>query len=120
VLPDPFKITDLYGDLNGARYRAQEYALARPRVSHRIAAHVEPVTPADLWGHVGAASGALQIALAASYASKGYARGPIALIWTSDDEGERAGALLQLPRGATPATHAKQLTTKNATLTNGL
>ncbi|TGO02654.1 hypothetical protein PN36_21215 [Candidatus Thiomargarita nelsonii] len=59
---------------------------------------IEPgkfIAPADCWGDVGAATGALLINLITTAAAKGYAQGELSLLWASSESGERSAALLQ-------------------------
>lgn len=87
-------LTDVYCDMNGDPYRADEFAFAVSRVRERFVAASDFVAPADCWGDVGAASGLLYVALASIASLKGYARGSDALIWCSSDSGERAAAAI--------------------------
>jgi 3-oxoacyl-[acyl-carrier-protein] synthase-1 len=81
-------------DLNGERYRANEYGLAALRVSRlfRNAANFD--APADCWGDVGAASGPLHVCLAVEAESHGYSVGPLTLISSSSESGQRSALLL--------------------------
>jgi 3-oxoacyl-[acyl-carrier-protein] synthase-1 len=87
-------------DMNGERYRANEYGMAAlrvPRLFHNAAAFD---TPADCWGDVGAASGPLHMCLAIEAEARGYATGPLTLVWGSSESGQRSAALLaQVRRG---------------------
>jgi 3-oxoacyl-[acyl-carrier-protein] synthase-1 len=94
-LPAGTKVTDIYCDMNGEPYRADEYGFACLRSDNRFATASEFVSPADCWGDVGAATGPLCLALAAIAASKGYARGDHALAWASSEGGERGAALIR-------------------------
>lgn len=88
--------TDVYCDLNGERYRSEEYLYALLRTQN---AFVEPhayVSPADCWGDVGSASGPLFVALAVSAARRGYANGSYPLFWTGSDSGYRAALAMAL------------------------
>lgn len=81
-------------DMNGERYRANEYGLAALRVSRlfRNAANFD--SPADCWGDVGAASGPLHVCLAVEAESRGYSAGPLTLISSSSENGQRSALLL--------------------------
>ena len=81
-------------DMNGERYRADEYGFASVRLSDRLRRGSEFETPASCWGDVGAASGALFAALTLASAQRGYARGTRYLLWTSSEQGTRCAALL--------------------------
>ena len=56
--------------------------------------------PADCWGDVGAASGPLYVSLVAAAEERGYAKGPLSLIWASSEGGRRAAAILKQWGGA--------------------
>lgn len=86
-------IDDTICDLNGEAYRADEFGFMLARTSERFVDTSKFTTPADCWGDVGAASGPLFILLASAAAMKGYAAGPLTLLWTSSEGGERAAAL---------------------------
>jgi len=89
-----------YCDLNGERYRTEEFIFAALRVQSAFFNCLNNVTPADCWGDMGAASGSLFAALAIASGSRGYAEGPRALMWASSEGGQRSAVLLHL------ATHA--------------
>ena len=82
-------------DMNGERYRGNEYGFAMLRSSGLFSEESDFQTPADCWGDVGAASGPLFTILAAFAAEKGYAPGPLTFLWASSEGGQRAAALLQ-------------------------
>ena len=86
-------IDDTICDLNGEAYRADEFGFMLARTAERFVDSSEFTTPADCWGDVGAASGPLFVLLAGAAAMKGYANGPLTLVWTSSEGGERAAAL---------------------------
>ncbi|NMO19535.1 hypothetical protein HPC49_29410 [Pyxidicoccus fallax] len=92
-------VDELYTDINGERYRSEEWgfvALRTPSVwkSTRYRA------PSDCWGDVGAASGVLGGVLAVQAFTRGYARGPRALVLAGSDGGLRGAMLLRTPREA--------------------
>nr|WP_301334608.1 beta-ketoacyl synthase N-terminal-like domain-containing protein [Variovorax dokdonensis] len=93
-LADGAKVTDVYCDMNGEPYRADEYGFAGLRTKERFDSLSEFVAPADCWGDVGAAGAPLHLMLAAIAGAKGYSRGELALTWASAEAGERAAALL--------------------------
>lgn len=96
-LPSPVaKVDQTICDMNGENYRADEFAFTIARTSERFVDAAEFQTPADCWGDVGAASGPLFITLAIAAGSKGYAKGPHTLVWTSSETGERSGALIHV------------------------
>ncbi|MDF3156204.1 MULTISPECIES: beta-ketoacyl synthase N-terminal-like domain-containing protein [Mesorhizobium] len=81
-------------DMNGERYRANEYGFATIRNPGRFRDAADFETPADCWGDVGAASGPLFVSLVAEAEARNYQTGPLSLIWTSSENGVRAAALL--------------------------
>lgn len=102
ALPPGARVTDVYCDLNGEPYRADEYGFTAVRTRDCFEAATDFVAPADCWGDVGAAGGVLHLMLAGVAGWKGYAKGPVALAWASGETGERAAALLATRRGDEP------------------
>ena len=94
ALPAGAKITDVYCDMNGEPYRADEYGFACLRTKDRFVSASDFVAPADCWGDVSAASAPLGLVLSAVASAKGYAGGPYAFLWASSESGERGAALL--------------------------
>jgi 3-oxoacyl-[acyl-carrier-protein] synthase I len=92
-------IDDVFCDINGERYRSEEWGMAVLRVQG-VMARSSYEAPANLWGDVGAAWGALGCILSVRAWERGYARGPRALVWGSSDSGLRAAVVLQRPDGA--------------------
>lgn len=86
-------IDDTICDQNGEAYRGDEFGFMLARTSERFVDTSDFTAPADCWGDVGAASGPLFVILAAAAGMKGYANGPLTLLWTSSEGGERAAAL---------------------------
>lgn len=95
-VPTGSRVSDIYCDMNGEPYRADEYGFASVRTAAAFVDTGEFLTPADCWGDVGAATGPLLIGLAAVAGCKRYSRGPLALVWASSEGGERAAALLRV------------------------
>ena len=93
-LPNERTISDVYCDMNGDPYRADEFAFAVTRTRERFISASDFVAPADCWGDVGSASAPLLTALACIAGAKGYSKGPDALIWASSDTGERGAAVV--------------------------
>lgn len=91
------RIDDSICDLNGEPYRSEEFAFTVLRTQMAFVDATRFVTPADCWGDVGAASGPLFANLAATAATRGYAKGPRTLIWTSSENGDRAAAVVRGP-----------------------
>jgi 3-oxoacyl-[acyl-carrier-protein] synthase-1 len=94
ALPAGARITDVYCDMNGEAYRADEYGFAALRTREAFAAAGDFRAPADCWGDVAAAGGPLHMVLAVIAGIKAYARGNLALVSASAEAGERAAALL--------------------------
>jgi 3-oxoacyl-[acyl-carrier-protein] synthase-1 len=94
LAPDE-RVDNIFCDLNGEPYRADEYGFAALRMRERLQTPSELDSPADCWGDAGAAGGPLHVALAAIAHYKRYARGPISLAWGSSESGERGAALVR-------------------------
>ena len=94
ALPDGVKVSDVYCDMNGEPYRADEFGFAALRTSEYFQSASDFVAPADCWGDVAAAGVPLHLMLASIAGAKGYARGRLALVWSSGASGERSAALL--------------------------
>ncbi|HSI49049.1 MAG TPA: beta-ketoacyl synthase N-terminal-like domain-containing protein [Ideonella sp.] len=92
--PGGARVSDLYSDMNGEPYRADEFGFAIARTSQSFVHASAVVTPADCTGDVGAASGALHLALAATAVRKRYASGSLALTYAGSEGGARAAALI--------------------------
>ena len=82
-------------DINGERYRAQEWGMAVLKTPHLFRDATAYEAPAISWGDVGAASGALFAILAAQGWARGYARGRRALLFAGSGGGTRAAVLLE-------------------------
>ena len=93
-LPETAPVDDVICDLNGERYRGEEWGFASLRLSRRIADPTSYQSPADCWGDVGAASGPLFAMLACQARMRGYFKGPTTLLWASSEGGLRAAAML--------------------------
>jgi 3-oxoacyl-[acyl-carrier-protein] synthase-1 len=90
-------VDTLYGDLNGERYRSEEWGFVALRTPQLWKSLVYEA-PADSWGDVGAASGALGAILAVQSWARYYARGPRAMVLTGSDSGLRGAMLLEHPQ----------------------
>lgn len=93
-------VTDVYCDMNGEPYRADEYGFTCLRTRQFFASPSDFVAPADCWGDTGAAGAPLHLSLAAVAGCKAYAKGGVAFAWASSEKGERAAALLATGRSA--------------------
>jgi 3-oxoacyl-[acyl-carrier-protein] synthase-1 len=95
ILPNTFKATDIYCDMNGEPYRANEYGFTCLRTSRAFESVSDFVAPADCLGDGGAASGPLYVVLATIAEKKRYSAGSFAFLWASSRSGLRAAVLLQ-------------------------
>ena len=96
ALPAGVQITDVYCDMNGEPYRADEVGFAVLRTGESFVSASDFVAPADCWGDVSAASAPLSIMLSAIAGRKGYSNGALAFAWASSDGGDRGAAVLAL------------------------
>jgi 3-oxoacyl-[acyl-carrier-protein] synthase-1 len=87
-------INDIICDINGERYRGEEWGFVSLRLSQYFGDPTAYRSPADCWGDMGAASGPLFAMLACQAADRGYATGPRSLLWASSEGGLRAAAML--------------------------
>jgi 3-oxoacyl-[acyl-carrier-protein] synthase-1 len=88
------RVDAIYCDINGERYRSDEWALTVLRAQHVFRGPAYQA-PAECWGDVGAASGALGCVLAISSWALQHASGPRALVWAGSDGGLRGAAVLE-------------------------
>jgi 3-oxoacyl-[acyl-carrier-protein] synthase-1 len=82
-------------DLNGESYRSFEWGVATVKLSAAFAGSTTLVHPAQAFGDVGAASGALHVALAAAAFGRGYAPCDDATLWAASDGDLRAAARVE-------------------------
>jgi 3-oxoacyl-[acyl-carrier-protein] synthase-1 len=94
TLPASERVNQTICDMNGERYRADEFAFTIARTSERFVDATDFTSPADCWGDVGAASGPLFINLVSAAALKGYAKGSFTMLWTSSESGQRSAAVI--------------------------
>ncbi|MCL2725809.1 MAG: hypothetical protein FWD69_15385 [Polyangiaceae bacterium] len=95
-LPNGLQVNDVYCDMNGEPYRANEYGFAVLRTKEAFLSVSDFVAPSDCWGDVAAAGGPLHVMLATIAGAKNYANGPLAFVWASAEGGERCAALLAM------------------------
>lgn len=86
----------VYCDINGERHRSEEWGFVALRVPELFRT-LDYEAPADAWGDLGAASGALLGVLAIQSWARRYARGPRALVLTGSTSGQRGVILLEQP-----------------------
>jgi len=89
-------ISATYCDLNGERYRNEEFLYTLLRVQSAFVNASDYICPADCWGDVGAASGPLFACLAVASGERGYAKGLRPILWAGSDSGHRTAVLLKL------------------------
>jgi 3-oxoacyl-[acyl-carrier-protein] synthase-1 len=77
-------------DLNGERWRFLEWALASSPALLGLPPDWRLWHPADCFGDVGAATGAVHLCLAARAFERGYAVGDGVIIFNAAETGERA------------------------------
>jgi len=94
------KVDRILCDMNGERYRGNEYGFAVLKNAGLFRNAADFEAPADCWGDVGAASGPLYACLAIEAEARGYSKGPLTLIWASSEAGHRSAALLRQPGAA--------------------
>ncbi|MFO0828491.1 MAG: beta-ketoacyl synthase N-terminal-like domain-containing protein [Phycisphaerales bacterium] len=98
VLNPSHPVSHSYCDFNGETYRADEYGFTICRTRERFEDPGSFTAAAECWGDVGAASGPLAITLPLAAWSRGYAKGPVTLAWSSSARAPlRAAALLKQP-----------------------
>jgi 3-oxoacyl-[acyl-carrier-protein] synthase I len=97
ALPVDARVDETGCELNGERWRGDDAGFALARASRRFVDPGRKTAPALSFGDVGAASGALFLAVAAHAGARGYARGPRVLVWTGAEGGARSAALLAVP-----------------------
>ncbi len=91
------RIDEIYCDINGERYRTEEWGFAVLKISEYLVDGSEYTLPVSSWGDVGAASGPLFAILATRAWARGYARGPLALLWAGSESGLRSAVVLEQP-----------------------
>jgi 3-oxoacyl-[acyl-carrier-protein] synthase-1 len=91
--PPATPISCVYASFNGERYWAREYGVARLRAAAAFDPDHAVEHPAETFGDLGAAHGAVLAAVAAAGVSAGYRKSPC-LIFASSDHADRAAALI--------------------------
>jgi 3-oxoacyl-[acyl-carrier-protein] synthase-1 len=86
-------IATVFASFNGEHYWAKEWGVARMRWAKHFDAEHAMEHPAEVFGDLGAAHGAVMTALAAHGVHHGVFRGP-ALVYASSDHADRAVTLL--------------------------
>jgi 3-oxoacyl-[acyl-carrier-protein] synthase-1 len=93
-LPDE-RVNDIYCDINGERYRNEEWGFVCLRLSEFFDDCTAYHSPVEAWGDMGAASGPLFANLACQAFARGYAGGPRIMLWASSEGGQRSVAVLE-------------------------
>jgi len=99
-LPSDARVETVTCDLNGERYRTDEWGFTITRVVDRLRDPNAFVAPATAWGDCGAANGPLLLALATAAAARNTDGrhpngGAHLLVWTGSDGDDRAAALVR-------------------------
>jgi 3-oxoacyl-[acyl-carrier-protein] synthase-1 len=91
------RVTDLYGDIDGDRFREHElsYALLRAPAAG-LPERIDYVAPATSWGSTGAATGTMLAMLPLLHHARGVPLGPWPMVWCGSDNGRRAAAVFHL------------------------
>ena len=82
-------------DLNGESERGREWGLCQVRLGARARELGALWHPADCWGEVGAATGALLAGLVCRAFERGYAPADRCVVWTGSDDGARTAVALR-------------------------
>ena len=94
VLNESTTIFDIYTDLNGETYRAEEYGFSICRVGKCFDDASRFTTAAECWGDVGAASPTLGVSLAIAAWQGNFDHGEHALVWASGATRPLRGAVV--------------------------
>jgi 3-oxoacyl-[acyl-carrier-protein] synthase I len=100
VLGDPGVRVEVYCDLNGEPWRADEWGYAYLRTAVHYTEPLVITHPADCWGDVGAASGPMLIALAVEQMINDRSASARALVWTASDTNPLRAACVLTDDGA--------------------
>jgi 3-oxoacyl-[acyl-carrier-protein] synthase-1 len=88
-------VSDVYCDINGERERTDDWGFALLRTSQLFRDGTAYTTSVSQCGDLGAATPGLNCALATQAWQRGYARGPLALIWGASWMGLRGAAVVE-------------------------
>jgi 3-oxoacyl-[acyl-carrier-protein] synthase I len=89
------QLQTVFAGLNGESFGAKEWGLARLRHQAAFSQQAPCEHPADCYGDVGAATGALLAGLAHASLAATHRQGPV-LVWASSDHEERGCAILDI------------------------
>lgn len=90
-------IDEVFSDINGERYRAEEWGLTVLRTAPWFRDPSAYVAPAAQWGDLGAATGIALAGLAVESWRRGYASGSLAMVVAGSEGGLRGAAILERP-----------------------
>lgn len=93
--PNTGTINSIICDINGERYRGEEWGFVCLRLSRYFDDPTDYLSPAEYWGDMGAASAPLFTMLACQAAERGCSEGPRTLVWASSEGGLRGAAVLE-------------------------
>lgn len=89
-------IHNVFCDMNGEKYRADEYGFSTLRTKQHFRSASDFVAYADCWGDVGAAGVPLHMAAAVISHKKRYCKGLLSFIWASSESGERGATVIRV------------------------
>jgi 3-oxoacyl-[acyl-carrier-protein] synthase-1 len=93
--PPAETIASVICDINGERYRSEEWGFVCLHLSQYFDDPTAYASPAECWGDMGAASGPLFAMLVCEAAARRYSKGPRSMVWASSEGGERGVAVLE-------------------------
>jgi 3-oxoacyl-[acyl-carrier-protein] synthase I len=96
--PGVQKIGGLYCDLNGERYRSDEWGFVALRCHNVLLDATAYTSAVGSWGDVGAATGVLNLVLATQAWARGYAPHPSALVFGGSEAGQRCAVVAHQER----------------------
>lgn len=87
-------VGEIYCDINGERYRSDEWGFTALRCHDLITDATKYKSGVGNWGDMGAATGSLGLVLATQAWARGYASHPSALIFGGSEGGQRCAVVL--------------------------
>jgi len=90
------RINQIFCDINGERYRGEEWGFVCLRMSEYFDDPNAYHSPAECLGDIGAASVPLFIVLSCQEISRQYSKGLRTLLWASSEGGQRGAAVLEI------------------------
>jgi 3-oxoacyl-[acyl-carrier-protein] synthase-1 len=94
--PPAETINEIICDINGERYRGEEWGFVCLRLGQHFDDPTAYRSPAECWGDMGAASAPLFAMLVCQAVARGYAEGPRVMLWASSEGGQRGVAVLEI------------------------